>query len=272
MIYSLRFRFLLAFTLIILVTIGTVFFFINLANQANIRQFHELTRIRTNNIAAGLDLDTSTESTIIDNDINYNGEDGIEWEITIEDPDEEFFNTLIAENTIIDNGGNGIFIKINDEDSASGASLNFQWNNISRNIINENTENGLAIEALNDEYHAFYYNNTFSNNNLSENGENGIYINVWADSCDINFSDNNITDNTIIDSGSDGIFFEEGASENGKAKFFDNIIKGNNITLSGDNGLLVDLYVEDLDQYFNTEASFNYNYLADNIFNKNKDM
>jgi len=41
MIHSLRFRLLLAFTLVILVTIGAVFFFINQATQEEIRQFQE---------------------------------------------------------------------------------------------------------------------------------------------------------------------------------------------------------------------------------------
>lgn len=41
MIHSLRFRLLLAFTLVILVTIGAVFFFINQATQDEIRQFQE---------------------------------------------------------------------------------------------------------------------------------------------------------------------------------------------------------------------------------------
>lgn len=41
MIHSLRFRLLLAFTLVILVTIGTVFFFINEATKDEIRQFQE---------------------------------------------------------------------------------------------------------------------------------------------------------------------------------------------------------------------------------------
>jgi len=41
MIHSLRFRLLLAFTLVIFVTIGAVFFFINQATQEEIRQFQE---------------------------------------------------------------------------------------------------------------------------------------------------------------------------------------------------------------------------------------
>jgi hypothetical protein len=41
MIHSLRFRLLLAFTLVILVTVSAVFFFINQATQAEIRRFGE---------------------------------------------------------------------------------------------------------------------------------------------------------------------------------------------------------------------------------------
>lgn len=41
MIHSLRFRLLFAFTLVILVTIGTVFFFINQATQKEVRRFQE---------------------------------------------------------------------------------------------------------------------------------------------------------------------------------------------------------------------------------------
>ncbi|HEY91703.1 MAG TPA: hypothetical protein G4O07_07700, partial [Dehalococcoidia bacterium] len=41
MIHSLRFRLLIAFTLVIVVTVGTVFFFINQATRNEIREYEK---------------------------------------------------------------------------------------------------------------------------------------------------------------------------------------------------------------------------------------
>ncbi|MFC2012919.1 sensor histidine kinase [Chloroflexota bacterium] len=55
MIHSLRFRLLIAFTMAIVIAIGTVFFFINQVTQGEIRQFEErAARIRSGNLEMGL--------------------------------------------------------------------------------------------------------------------------------------------------------------------------------------------------------------------------
>ncbi|TFF89713.1 MAG: hypothetical protein EU548_06720 [Promethearchaeota archaeon] len=224
----------------------------------------------SNNGQAGLDLDLSTEVTVKYNNINNNGADGIEWETELMDYEEEdFYNSTIYENKIIGNGEDGIRLSMGDIAYAH-LKLNFKWNNISGNIINENGNNGISLKALTEfKGEVYYSNNTFSNNILNNNGDNGIYIDAFADNTgEIYFNHNNITDNIIVDSGSNGIYFKEFAVEEAITLFNDNKINGNNFSANRDNGIYVDLDTDNDEDFPLSEANFNYNNISNNIINK----
>jgi parallel beta-helix repeat protein len=123
----------------------------------------------------------SSSNTIINNDISYNGNDGIYIE--------EFSSNIIKDNILAYNGRDGLFIKNANNNIISGntASFNSRFGFYLKGSSSSRLEYNLADKNKKGIYLDHSNNNVIKGNQLINNGEHGIYL--------TSSSANNITEN-----------------------------------------------------------------------------